>query len=104
MLAYQLGLGGTEDGVIGALSAVGLGASGQDGRFILVGTIRELDGIQSIAAVLAAGISAVVDIAGHAVTKGLIDTGGRLRPALRDGRPVLYVKRGGPYWLPLKLD
>ena len=41
---FLRGLGGTEDGVIGALSAVGLGASGQDGRFILVGTMRELDG------------------------------------------------------------
>jgi len=101
---FLRGLGGTEDGVIGALSAVGLGASGQDGRFILVGTIRELDGIQSIAAVLAAGITAVLDVDGHPIAEGLIDTGGKLRPALRDGRPVLYVERGDPHWLPLKLD
>jgi len=100
---FLRGLGGTEDGVIGALSAVGLGASGQDGRFILVGTIRELDGIQSIAAVLAAGITAVLDVDGHPIAEGLIDTGGKLRPALRDGRPVLYVERGDPHWLPLKL-
>jgi hypothetical protein len=101
---FLRGLGGTEDGVIGALSAVGLGASGQDGRFILVGTIRELEGVQSIASVLASGITAVLNMAGDPITEGLIDTGGKLRPALRDGRPVLYVERGGPYWLPLKLD
>lgn len=98
------GLGGTEDGVIGALSAVGLGASGQDGRFILVGAIRELQGVQPISAVLASGIMAVLDTEGRPVSDGLIDTGGKLRPALRDGRPVLYVARGDLYWLPLKLD
>ncbi|NLS76667.1 MAG: ABC transporter substrate-binding protein [Chloroflexi bacterium] len=101
---FLRGLGGTEDGVIGALSAVGLGASGQDGRFILVGAMRELDGVQPIAAVLAAGITAVRDTADNPITEGLIQTGGKLRPALRDGRPVLYVERGDPYWLPLKLD
>ncbi len=105
--AYGLflrGLGGTEDGVIGALSAVGLGASGQDGRFILVGTIRELAGIQSVEAILASGIVAVLNMAGDPIVEGLIDTGGKLRPALRDGRPVLYVERGDPNWVPLKLD
>jgi hypothetical protein len=101
---YLRGLGGSEDGVIGALSAVGLAASGQDGRFILVGAIRELEGIQSVATVLGSGIHAVLDTAGRPITGGLIATGGKLRPALRDGRPVLYVERGDPYWLPLKLD
>ena len=86
---FLRGLGGTEDGVIGALSAVGLGASGQDGRFILVGTIRELDGVQPITAVLTSGITAVLDVAGHPITEGLIHTGGKLRPALRQAaRPV----------------
>src|SRR5512136_2340049 len=39
-----LGLGGDENGVIGALAAAGLAASGEDGRYVLVGRLRELAG------------------------------------------------------------
>jgi tRNA(Ile2) C34 agmatinyltransferase TiaS len=69
---YLRGLGGTEDGVIGALASVGLAATGNDGRFILVGTIRALSGVQPIDAVLAAGISAVRTLEGEPVTAGLV--------------------------------
>ncbi|MBN1400901.1 MAG: ABC transporter substrate-binding protein [Anaerolineae bacterium] len=98
------GLGGTEDGVIGALAGVGLAASGDDGRHIRVGRSRELDGLQPISAILAAGVSEVRDMEGHTITEGEVITGGRLRPALRQGRAILYVERGPDGWLPLKLD
>ena len=100
---YLRGLGGTEDGVIGALASVGLAATGNDGRFILVGTIRALSGVQPIDAVLAAGISAVRTLEGEPVTAGLVDAA-KLRPSLRDGQPVLFVAPGGDVWQPLKLD
>ena len=45
---YLEGLGGDEDGVIGALAAVGLVAQGSDGRYVLVGSIRDLEGLQPI--------------------------------------------------------
>ena len=41
-----LGLEGTEDGVIGAIAAVGLAASGNDGRYVLIGRCRELAGLR----------------------------------------------------------
>lgn len=98
-----LGLGGDEDGVIGALSAVGLAAGGSDGRYIEVAQIRELAGLQPVAALLAAGITAVQTLDGQPVEDGLVQTD-RLRPARRNGRAVAIVEWQDDYWLPLKLD
>ena len=97
------GLGGDEDGVIGALAAVGLVAQGSDGRYVLVGAIRDLEGLRPIDAVLNAGVSAIQTIDGHSVTDGLILTE-KMRPARRNGEPVLFVERQDEHWLPLKLD
>jgi len=102
--AVQLvGLGGDEGGVIGALAAVGLAATGDDGRYVQVGRSRELDGVQSVQAVLAAGIAAVRTRDGVPVTEGLVCVD-KLRPARRGGRPVAIVEWAGEHWQPLKLD
>jgi len=98
-----LGLGGDEDGVIGALAAVGLAASGEDGRYVLVGRLRELAGLQPVSALLEAGIAAVQTLDGRPVTVGLVQTD-RLRPARRYGCPVAVVEWAGDCWQPLKLD
>ncbi len=98
-----LGLGGDESGIIGALAAVGLAACGEDGRYVQVGRSRELSGLQTVAAVLEAGIAAVRTRDGQAVLEGLIDTD-RLRPARRGGQPVAVVEWTGEHWFPLKLD
>lgn len=103
------GLGGDEGGVIGALAAVGLAACGEDGRYVLVGRIRELQGLQPPSVLLDAGIAAVQTLDGTPVTSGLIVTE-RLRPARRGGRPVAVVERATgavedeAIWVPLKLD
>jgi len=97
------GLGGDEDGVIGALSAVGLAASGSDGRYVLVGRSRQTEGLQPVSAVLALGIDAVQTLDGQPVTEGLIQTD-KLRPARRSERPILVVEWDGACWQPLKLD
>ena len=98
-----LGLGGTEDGVIGALAAVGLAASGEDGRYVLVGRSRELGGLRTVSEVLETGIAAVQTQAGVPVVDGLVQTD-KLRPARRGSRPIAVVEWTGEYWLPLKLD
>jgi len=106
-----VGLGGNSDGVIGALAAVGLAAGGEDGRYVLVGRSRLLNGLHPVTAVLAAGIAEVRTVDGRPVTDGLILTD-KLRPARRGARPVAIVERSpGPardstfgYWRPLKLD
>jgi hypothetical protein len=98
------GLGGDEDGVIGALSAVGLAASGSDGRYVLVGRSRQLGGgLQPVSVILAAGIDAVQTLDGQPVTEGLVQTD-KVRPARRNERPILVVEWDGACWQPLKLD
>jgi len=104
--AYEiplLGLGGDEDGVIGALAAVGLAAGGEDGRYVLVGRLRALTGLQPVPALLEAGIAAVQTLDGQPVTTGLVQTD-KLRPARRNGRPIAVVEWAGDCWQPLKLD
>lgn len=97
------GLGGTQDGVIGALAAVGLAACGEDGRYIYVGHVRELCGLQSVQSVIAAGVSAVRTMDGTPVTQGILQVD-KLRPARRGGQPIAVVNWNGDHWLPVKLD
>lgn len=97
------GLGGTQDGVIGALAAVGLASSGDDGRYVQVGSMRELSGLQEAEAVLSAGASVIKTLEGDEVTNGLILTD-KLRPARRQNQTVVYVQWSKDHWQPVKLD
>ncbi|MBN1661577.1 MAG: ABC transporter substrate-binding protein [Anaerolineae bacterium] len=97
------GLGGDESGMIGALSAVGLAATGEDGRYVMVGSYRDLVGLQPVQAILDAGVASVETIDGQAVTAGLVRTD-KLRPARRAGQPVAVVEWAGEHWEPIRLD
>jgi tRNA(Ile2) C34 agmatinyltransferase TiaS len=97
------GLGGDNGGVIGALAAVGLASGGEDGRYVLVGRSRECSGLQPVEAVLGVGIQAIQTTGGEPVTEGLVQSD-KLRPARRQGRPVLVVEQDGDFWVPVKLD
>ena len=97
------GLGGDESGIIGALAAVGLAATGEDGRYVLVGQSRELSGLQPVQALLEAGIVVVQTVDGQMVEEGLVQTD-KLRPARRGSQPIAVVEWAGDHWLPLKLD
>ena len=90
------GLGGTEDGVIGALAAVGLLAGGDDGRVIHLGDaatdLYDISGWQSVEFVRSLGVAEVRELeTGRVVTTGMVDVGKRLRPNLRAGRAVVFV-------------
>ncbi|MGH7632013.1 MAG: ABC transporter substrate-binding protein [Gemmatimonadales bacterium] len=108
------GFGGTEDGVIGALAAVGLLAGGGDGRVIHRPGWSWPDGFagpQPMAAILARGVDAVRELrSGAVVQAGTVDVGKRLRPAFREGEVVLLVEPDGgtpdgsePRWYAVKL-
>ena len=97
------GLGGTQDGVIGALAAVGLAACGEDGRYIYVGHVRDLSGLQSVQTVIEAGVTIVRTLDGTPVTQGMLLVD-KLRPARRGGQPVAVVNWDGDHWQPVKLD
>ncbi|HEX3599493.1 MAG TPA: hypothetical protein VHU84_05085 [Lacipirellulaceae bacterium] len=98
------GLGGTEDGIIGALAAVGLMATKNDGRVIFFGASREdwydVTGCLSVEDILARGVDEILTAdSGRSVAAGTVDVGKRLRPNFRNGRVVLYVARGDlPHW------
>ena len=89
------GLGGTEDGVIGALAGVGLAASGNDGRFVQKGTTRDLRGVQTVAAILASGVDRVSTREGAAVSEGTVTLRKFPKPAFIGGNAVLFVEADG---------
>jgi hypothetical protein len=93
------GLGGTEDGVIGALAAVGLMATKNDGRVVYFGNSEQdwydVTGCLEATDILGRGIDEILTIdAAERLSTGTIDVGKRLRPNYRDGKIVLYVARG----------
>jgi len=91
-------------GIIGALAAVGLAATGNDGRFVLYRRLRDLRGLVSVASLLKEGVARVQAVTGEILTQGLVDTRGKLRPSLVDGRPVLWVERMNDHWVAVRKD
>ena len=100
------GFGGTEGGVIGALAAVGLFASGEDGRVVHRHGWPwpdDFSGRQPVAAVRARGVDLLLD-GDRPVERGTVDLGKHLRPSYRGRRVVLFVEPGGDgQWRAVKL-
>ena len=87
------GLGGTNQGIIGALAAVALAAGGEDGRVVHRDGWPwpdELRGVLPAAAIRDRGIE-IRSTAARAFTDGAIDVGKHVRPNWRGGRMVLLV-------------
>jgi hypothetical protein len=97
-------LGGDGGGIIGALAAVGLASTGNDGRFNWVGRVRELRGVQPVAAILATGVAQVRTVAGEVLHEGEVETGDKARAALIDGQPVLLVDQIDGQWRAVRRD
>lgn len=87
------GIGGSEDGVIGALAAVGLAATGNDGRVVHIGSWPDdLSGPQDVELLRARGVAEIRPIgSSRPILHGTVDVGKHLRPNYRDGRIVLFV-------------
>jgi hypothetical protein len=106
---YLEGLGGTEDGVIGALAAIGLMATGNDGRVVHYGSGSEdwydITGCLSVGKILGRGVDEVRTIGrDEKLTSGIVDVGKRLRPNYRAGQVVLYVSpRDDATWEAVRL-
>jgi hypothetical protein len=97
------GLGGTCDGVIGAMAGIGLAASGNDGRFIQKGALRQLSGEQKISYLHSCGVDRVMTPAKVRVTEGTVQIQKFPRPALVQGEAVLFVEARGDAWVDLKI-
>ncbi len=88
-------LGGTGDGIIGALAAVGLTAEGNAGRFLeWSGGLRNFDECTPAEHLRRRGIGLLsVSRNGEVVPpNAVIETGDWVRPRLIGGRPVLLVE------------
>ena len=103
------GLGGTEDGVIGALAAVGLMATRNDGRVVYYGSDGtdwyNVTGCLDIRDIRTRGVDEIfVRETGELLTDGIVDVGKRLRPNFRRGKIVLYVTPSeAPHWEAVRL-
>jgi len=86
-------LGGTEDGVIGALAAVGLASTENDGRIVQLGEWPDdLSGPQSLSTLGRRGVRVFEQGTHREFTEGAVDIGKRLRPNMRGGTSVLFVE------------
>ena len=91
---YLEGLGGTEQGVIGALAAIALVAGGDDGRVVHLEEWPWPDpfsGPQPVAAIAARGVAEIRTASGELFSGEMVDIGKHLRPNWRSGRLVLFV-------------
>ena len=97
-LASRLGIhlegcGGTSDGVIGALAAVGLVAEGNDGRVVYMGGwADDLAGREDVETVRRRNVEVRCLESGTEVKNGTIDVGKHLRPNYRQGKIVLFAQ------------
>jgi hypothetical protein len=91
------GITGDEGGVIGALAAVGLRKTDNDGRFNWRPGVREISGVISVERLLGTtGIDAVRSVSGRAVNAHeTIDVRPWPRAILAEGRAVLLVEEAG---------
>jgi len=98
------GLGGTEGGVIGALAGIALAASGNDGRFLQVGSIREFAGSRTVESLHAAGIREVRATDGELITEGYVGIQKFPQPVCIRGEPIVFVERDGSQLRSVKRD
>lgn len=92
------GLGGTNDGIIGAAAAIGLTRYGWCGRFIEYGGLRSLGDSLTVADLESCGIRVMSTDRDPAVPLpgDRLEEGAWVRPSLMAGSPVLQVRSAGP--------
>jgi hypothetical protein len=103
------GLGGTNQGVIGALAAIALVEGGNDGRVVHRQRWPWPDpfsGLRSAGDILARGVDEIRSVSGRPFMGGTVDVGKHLRPNWRDRRVVLFVEpaASGHPWRACKLN
>ena len=89
------GINGSGAGIIGALAAIGLHAAGNDGRFIWLPKLRELDGgytVEELSKLLGVGIETATGE--EAPSSARIQAAEWMRPIMREGRAILLAERG----------
>jgi hypothetical protein len=92
---YLEGLVGTHGGIIGALAAVGLRKSGNDGRFLWIRGMRKYMGVMTVAEVFdETGVERIHCVNGEVPLKeDKIMLPEWWRPVLKDNKAVLFVEQ-----------
>jgi len=88
------GLGGTEDGVIGAMAGLGLAFAKNDGRYLQKGDIRKILGSCSVERLFTEGIDEVWSLNGKKFSSGTVVFRPEKppRPSPVCGKTVIFVK------------
>jgi len=95
---------GTGEGIIGAFSAAVLASTGNDGRFIDMGSIRNLSGVMTVSKLLEIGVDEVRAVNGSKIDLSDLVIVDKVRPKMENFKAVLYVKRGVKAWIPIMMD
>jgi hypothetical protein len=100
------GLGGTEDGVIGAMAGLGLAFSQNDGRYLQKGEIREILSSCTVEKLFEYGIDEVCSLDGRQFTTGTVyfRPDKPPRPCPIFGKSVIFVKEDGDRLMEDKRD
>lgn len=87
------GLGGTEEGVIGALAGLGLAQTRYDGRFLMIGH-NDIMGNNSVPELQNAGVNYVYTLDGQKITNGTIYSKNErlVKPCPVGDKVILYVE------------
>jgi hypothetical protein len=87
-------VGGTGEGIIGAVAAAGLRGSGSGGRYVQLRGIRNISGLAVVKSILSeTAITAVVGEDGRPVDgEEIIDSQDWIKPNVAGGKPVLRVR------------
>jgi hypothetical protein len=80
---------------VGALAAVGLAASGEQGRVVFhqIG-YGEIRGLISVEKLHEFGVLVIEESSQMLVSNGIVDLVKKLRPNIREQKVVLYVEKG----------
>jgi tRNA(Ile2) C34 agmatinyltransferase TiaS len=104
-IADRLGIftwwsGETGQGCIGAMSAIGLRSTNNDGRYIALDGIREIGGMLSVREIIEqTAIDCVTTLSGESLVSGeMVDTQNWVRPILKDGLVTLEVIPVNGHW------
>ena len=94
---YLEGLTGTKDGIIGSLAAIGLRASGNDGRFIWMNNfaLRDIKGIYLAEKLLSeTSIDLIIDTNKIEISNSeKIELGEWVRPVLQNNKKIIIVEK-----------
>ncbi len=88
-------IAGRDHGIVGALAAVGLAASGEQGRVVFHPSgYSEIRGMIRVEKLQEFGIDVIEEASEVTVSKGVVDLVKKLRPNIRGNEVVLYVEKG----------